>query len=46
MTAKASEPRTEVKVTVSLREYIRKMAKKENTTMMEFIERKVRCDDL
>jgi hypothetical protein len=43
MTKKADEPRTTVKVTVSLRDFIREKAKQENTQMMDFIERKVRA---
>jgi len=44
MTRKASEPRTEVKVTVALREYIRTEARKRNMQMMDFIEMKVRAE--
>jgi hypothetical protein len=37
MTEKASEPRTLIKVPVSLREEIRKNAKKEHKTMMDYL---------
>lgn len=42
MTHKAEEPRCTLKIPVSLRVFIGEKAKQENTTMMEYVDRKIR----